>query len=440
MGKAGSSASRFILHLFWTLGARIFIAAGSLLTGVIVARLLGAASVGILASLNVITLVALTFGGIGLPSAITFLVARDRQRLKPVLLNTVAFGIITGSILTLLVITLCIVRPELFGATPAQLVQIVAFAIPFQFLQLCCLGMFLGLGNIGRYNMFDMLSQTFLVINPLIVLWLLGMELPPLVLTNAAAAALLSLLALFILFRIANRTGAGDLRFDTKLMGEMLRYGSKFYVAMAASVIIIRADLLIVNYFRGSVESGVYAVSTQVGTLLMLIPGVISTVLFPRVSEVHAASADITCRVTRHAALLMLIVCIGAIPFALLLPVLYGPAFVDVPFQVFILLPGVYLLGLETVQVQYFNSLGLPRAVPIFWLATMTLTLTLDLIFVPVFGAYAAAAVSSISYALMFVLIAFYFRVKTGKRFSESFLIGSAEFRGLLKMTSRAEG
>src|SRR5690349_2478805 len=121
---------RFSRQVVWTLGARLFIAAGSLLTVKIVAKLLGAEGVGIIASLNVITLVALTFGGIGLSSAITFLVARDRQRLRPVLLNTIAFVATGGSFLTLAIIVLAIARPQLFGDIPVALVTIVAFAVP----------------------------------------------------------------------------------------------------------------------------------------------------------------------------------------------------------------------------------------------------------------------------------------------------------------------
>jgi O-antigen/teichoic acid export membrane protein len=430
---AEAEKPRFSRQVAWTLGARLFIAAGSLLTGVIVARLLGAESVGILASLNVITLVALTFGGIGLPSAITFLVARDRKRLKPVLVNAFGFAVAVGGLLTFTIIVLAMLKPELFGGIQAKLVMIVAFAIPFQFLQLCCLGLFLGLGNIGRYNLFDVLSQALLVVNPLVILWLLGMGLPTLVSANVLAAAFLSMLALFFLLRTANRnTSAGNRTFDLRLMGEMLRYGSKFYIAMSASIIIIRADLLIVNYFRGSAEAGVYAVATQVGTLLMLLPGVISTVLFPRVSEAPDTGAEMTCRVTRHASLVMLLVCLAAIPFAFLLPLLYGPAFAGVPLLVLILLPGVYLLGMETVQVQYFSSIGLPRAIPAFWVAALAVTLSLDLIFVPQYGAYAAAAVSSISYALMFVLVAVYFRKWTGMTFADSFLLSGKELRELL--------
>jgi len=41
------------------------------------------------------------------------------------------------------------------------------------------------------------------------------------------------------------------------LLKKMLGYGVKFYVSIMASVVIFRADLLIVNHFRGAGEAGV---------------------------------------------------------------------------------------------------------------------------------------------------------------------------------------
>ncbi len=430
---AESGAARFSRHVALTLGAKIVIAGGSLLAGVIVARWLGAASVGIVASLNVMTLLTITFGGIGMPSAITYLVARDRQRMRSMMSNAVVFAAIAGVVLALGLVALARVKPDIFGDIPTQLITIAAVAIPFHLLTLFCLATFLGLGDIKRYNILDLLAQAFLFINPLVLLCLFGLGLFSLISANAITAAVISLLTLPVLFRAAKPAETEHiLSLDKHLLGEMLRYGLKFYVAMAAAVIILRADLLLVNYFRNAAEAGVYAVASQVGTLLMMLPGVISTVLFPRVTEARDASADMTCRVTRHSALILLVVCLAVIPAVFLLPVLYGPAFTDVPFLVLLLLPGVYLLGMETVQVQYFNSLGLPFAIPVFWLVTMLVNVTLDLIFIPRYGAYAAAVVSSISYALMFALVAAYFRTKTLKPFSEAFIIQLSEIRSIV--------
>lgn len=437
---AETGTARFSRHVALTFGARILIAGGSMLAGVIVARWLGAASVGVVASLNVITLIALTFGGFGLPSAVTYLVARDKERLKPLATIASSYALIAGVVLALGVVLLTMLKPSLFGTTPLGLVVIAAIAIPFQMLTQFCMSAFLGIGDIGRYNLFDLASQGLLILSPLVALVLLGLGLLSLVTMNTTTAAALSVVVLLILIRTANMRLARDkFRFDLDLMREMFHYGLKFYVAMLSSAIIFRADLLIVNYFRDSAEAGVYAVSTQVGTLLMLIPNVISTVLFPRVSESNQTSSEMTCRVTRHTVLIMLAVAIAAIPAAFVLPLLYGPAFEAVPWQVVILLPGVYLLGLETVQVQYFNSQGLPKLIPLFWVGSMILFVTLDLIFVPSFGAYAAAAVSCITYSLMFVLVATYFRIRTGISFRQSFLMNGEEFRSLFAFSSQYE-
>src|SRR5207302_6614801 len=81
----------------------------------------------------------------------------------------------------------------------------------------------------------------------------------------------------------------------------------------------------------------------------------------------------------------------------------------DATNQLLILLPGVYLVGLESVLVQHFTGTGLPFAIPLFWLITMVLNVALNLTFVPVWGARAAALNSTLSYALIFVLVAVHF-------------------------------
>ncbi|MFN0277985.1 MAG: oligosaccharide flippase family protein [Pyrinomonadaceae bacterium] len=429
---AESGTARFSRHVALTLGARLVIAGGSMLAGIIVARWLDAASVGIVASLNVMTLLTITFGSIGMPSALTFLVARDRPRMKAVMTNAVFFAAVVGIFLALGLIALTRLKPDIFGEIPTQLITIAAVTLPFHLLSLFCLAAFLGLGDIKRYNLFDLATQGFLFINPIVIVCLFGLGLLALVSANAITTAAISLLILPLLFR--TEKNEYSFRFDARLMAEMLRFGSKFYLAMISSVIILRADLLLVNYFRSSAEAGVYAVASQVGTLLMMVPAVISTVLFPRVTEAGDASAEMTCRVTRHAALILLGVCLAVIPAAFLLPYLYGPAFADVPYLVLILLPGVYLFGMEIVQVQYFSGLGLPKAVPLFWFVAMAVNVILNLIFVPSYGAYAAAVVSTVSYSLMFALVAIYFKRQTGRSFSESFLISREELRNILKL------
>jgi O-antigen/teichoic acid export membrane protein len=429
-----SGAIRFSRDVALTLGARIFIAGGSLLTGVIIARTLGAESVGILASLSVLTVLAVTFGGFGLPSAITFIVARQNNRLKRVVLYAVLLAFVIGGMLAAAIAALANFRPGLFGSVPVILVVITVCVIPFHLVSMFCLAALLGLRRMEIYNLLDMLPPLLLVINPMIVLIVLRLGVFELVVVNSVSLLILSLFVLVMLIRTAQDQTYGGWQFESGLLKEMFRLGSRFYFAMAASIVVFRADLLIVNYFRDPSEAGVYAVSTQVGTLLMLIPTVISTVLFPKASEAGESSAEMTSRVTRHASLIMLLVCLAAVPLAFLLPLIFGRAFSGATVQVLILLPGVFLCGIETVQVQYFSGIGLPRMIPFFWGVVMMFSFILDLALVPFYGANGAAAVSSVSYSLIFVLVAIYFRSKTGIPFARTLFVDGSELRDLLNL------
>jgi O-antigen/teichoic acid export membrane protein len=205
-----------------------------------------------------------------------------------------------------------------------------------------------------------------------------------------------------------------------------------------AAILIFRVDLLIVNHFRGAAEAGVYAVASQVANLLTMLPGVIAMLLFPRVASRQDPTGEFAIQVTRHVSFLMLIMCAAVAALSFLLPFVYGARFADATIQLLILLPGICLIGIESVLVQHFTGTGLPAAIPVFWLITLAVSIGLNLALVPVFGARGAALTSTLSYSLIFLFVAVYFCIKTGRRPLEIFLLRSRELRHLLAQVGLA--
>jgi O-antigen/teichoic acid export membrane protein len=317
------------------------------------------------------------------------------------------------------------------GDVPTGLLTVVAIALPVQMLTYMSLGIYLGLERIGKYNLIDLSLQGIILANAIVTLILLGLGIREFVLVGAVANMIAGVVVLCMLARDTRSVG-GVFRRNGKLMREMIGYGIRFFVAMAAGLVILRGDLLIVNYISGASEAGVYAVATQVATFLHMMPNVISTLLFPRTSAAQDESGQLTCRVTRHAVFIMVVLCIAAIPCAYLLPLLYGPAFSAVPVLFLILLPGVFMLGIETIQVQHFTGLGLPRVISAVWVMLMIFNIALNVVLVPRFGAYGAAVSSSVSYAIVFAFIAVYFRANTGRTFGEAFILRREELRDVV--------
>lgn len=403
----------FVSGVAVTFATRIAILGCALASSVIVARWLGPEGTGALAVLNVTAALALQLGSAGMPSAAAYFIARNRNSLRRVWGTGLKFTLAAGILIAVVIIGAGKLRPELFNGISAQLVMIAAISIPFQLLTLLGLNVLLAVDRIRLMNLLDALSSFLLFVNAIVMLVIWRRNLVTLLTGNTAVAIVVSLLLVWSLARLSAREVPAPAIADRSLLKQMLVYGVKFYVSTFAGFVIFRADLLIVNRFGGAPAAGVYAIASQVSFLLMMLPTVIASLLFPRVASRQEEAAEYAVRVTRHTSFTMLLVCVAAAGASFALPVVYGASFGDATIQLLILLPGIFLVSLESVLVQYFAGTGLPAAIPVFWVITMVVNIALNLASVPRWGARAAAVNSSLSYALIFLLVAIYFRQKT---------------------------
>jgi O-antigen/teichoic acid export membrane protein len=134
----------------------------------------------------------------------------------------------------------------------------------------------------------------------------------------------------------------------------------------------------------------------------------------------------------------MLLCCLAAVPLSLLLPIVYGPVFSDATTLLLILLPGVFFIGLQSVLVQHFNAMGLPKTVPVFWVVTLVINLVMVFLMVPRYGARGAAWASTISYSLISFLMIGYFLVETRRSLSELFVLRPVEVKSLVGLALRS--
>lgn len=385
----------------------------SVAAGIIVAHWLGAKGVGELAVINVAVATVVQLGSFGLPSSNTYFIAQDRAHFRAAVVNSLLFAALAGTVLTVALSVAAVVRPDWFGFVPPELIRVAALSIPFQLVTLIGLNILLALGKLREFNLLDLVGQSVVLVNALLILAVLRQGLDVLVKLNTITSVLVSLVVVVLLIAGGRKFVDSKWRADAALLRRMITYGLKFHISVLAGAIIFRADLLIVNHFRTPEEAGVYSVATQFGMMLMLLPSVIATLLFPRVTAEQDAHGETTWQVTKHTALIMLVCCLAAVPLSFLLPLVYGAAFSEATTLLLILLPGVYLIGVESVLVQHFSALGLPRTIPIYWVVTLVVNLVLVFALVPQFGAYGAAIASTVSYALIFALVTFYFLATT---------------------------
>jgi len=158
----------------------------------------------------------------------------------------------------------------------------------------------------------------------------------------------------------------------------------------------------------GAQAAGYYSISETMAENILTLPVVVGTILFPKLSGMTNDGEKM--QLTKKAALIttaflapiMIIASILAKPAVQLV---FGKSFLPAVTPFIWLMPGSFFLGIETVIVQYLNSLGFPKVIAYSWLLVTVLNIGLNLWAIPAYGLNGAAIVSTLTYSLIFVFI-----------------------------------
>src|SRR5258708_6411069 len=160
-GAFGSFASGVAL----TILTRLLMLVGTVGASVIVARWLGPEGLGSLAVLNTTIVLTLAIGSLGLTSANTYFIAKDRKTLAPVWANAIVFALCGGALVAIAVGALAKIAPALFGGVSLDLIVIPVLSIPFQFLLSLGLNVLLAMDRIRQLNFMDALAPALALLH-----------------------------------------------------------------------------------------------------------------------------------------------------------------------------------------------------------------------------------------------------------------------------------
>lgn len=412
-----------------TLGGRGLVVGVGLVSSIVTARFLGAEGRGLLAALSVLTGLSLQFGNPGLHTGNVYVVARHPERTRGVLGNTLVVSLVAGALAAIVSCATALLRPGWFPGIPFPLIALTATVLPFQFMAFLYQNTLLGMGETAAFNLFEVGNKiaTFLLLAAWLVLF-----------GGGAAGAAVLFAAMAVLFGSASalychRRVPFRPVLDRTLFAEMLRYGGRVYLSCLLAYLVIRSDLLLVNFFLGTADAGVYSIAVQIADTLLLLPVTVGMILLPRVAGERGGGEEVTARVLRHTAMLLAALCLAAgVLVGPVVRLLYGAEFEGSILATRLLLPGVLALGLNGVLMNHFGGRGMPAITALAPAAGLALNVGLNLYVVPRYGIAGAALTSSLAYGLMlFLSLAAFVRAGRVGLF-RSLVVSSDDLRGLL--------
>ncbi|MEO7801462.1 MAG: polysaccharide biosynthesis C-terminal domain-containing protein [Ginsengibacter sp.] len=196
---------------------------------------------------------------------------------------------------------------------------------------------------------------------------------------------------------------------------DFIKLFSYTLVAFSANLVfflLYRIDYWFVKYFCSAADLGNYIQVSKIGQLFFLLPGVMASVVFPLTAGGNKKDVkDILAVVSRSIFVLYFAICLCLIVIGYwLFPFLFGDSFSKMYLAFIFLVPGILALStLYTLTAYYAGKNRINVNIKGAFIS-LVIMIAADLIVIPRYGIYGAAAVSSISYIIFHVYVLNVFR------------------------------
>jgi lipopolysaccharide/colanic/teichoic acid biosynthesis glycosyltransferase/O-antigen/teichoic acid export membrane protein len=380
-------------------------AQGGALAAVAVASLLVARAGGptVLGEYALLRVLPWLFGVVfscGLPTATAFFLASDQhknRRLRP----TLGLMTIAGSVIGSLAWLGCseIIQSVFFKQMAIRLVALMSFVVITQLVTVTAKGCCQGGADIGGANLIIVAEELWFVFCYPVVLGAFGNRgVDSVVLTLIVSGLLASATGIWCLARRGFFAEFGLP--DTSLAKRIAAYGARGQLGNMLWLTNLRFDFVLLGALAGPAVLGIYAVASKFAELMRLAPTAINYVLYPRFANLGFKHATIENRrlLPRATMLTVLMTPVVAL-LAYVGPVLlYGSAFrgAVVPGEIIII--GLSIEGAAAVSSAYLLGVGRPGLNSVGMGVGTTITVILDVILIPKYGALGGAVTSAITY------------------------------------------
>jgi O-antigen/teichoic acid export membrane protein len=391
--EAERQQADFARSALWVLGGNVGMLGLGYLASLVTARLLGASARGLVAVMEVGADVAVGLLGVGVPAACIYYGSR-RRRLLPTLLGNALLQSLGLTVVALAVGFLAAgaLHDRLAPAYDERLWYLAAALVPLMFLDYTNASLLTARFAFRLRSVLQMAGRAASLIAAIVLIGVLGW---------GVAGALVAMMSSFVVgFAGAARLQfSGGVRLSRLVAVAMVRYGVRVQIGRLLQTVNARFDVLVLAALAPLHVVGSYAIAQIVAELVLLLSISLGTVLTPTVAA--ARGADRTRDVIRLGSLLAVAGIIGVgIGGPLLILIGYGPAFRPalVPFAV--LLPGMWFLSMGSLCGDGLRGRGRPGVASLIAVAEVIVTIALDLLLIPPYGAVGAAVASVCAYAV----------------------------------------
>jgi O-antigen/teichoic acid export membrane protein len=362
----------------------------------ILARSLGPTGRGTIAFITVSALVLAKLAGLGMGEAATVLAARRAESRGALLANLVLFvsssALVVGGLGFAVLLSLSGERPA--GIGPAELAILGGAAVAIALIEASAAFLI----GCGRLRQVALITATMHWVYPVLLAfgWLVG----GLTVTRAAVIWVVSELTIVLVLLGQSVREVGLARPSPRLLLESILFGVRAWAGSLARLLNFRTDQILMGFLASEAALGIYAVAVNTSEALLYLPTATATALVPVVARADSESrAWETLRAFRSTVLVTagLVVAAAALgPLAL--PVVFGSAFSGSVVPFLLLVPGAFGFVATAIFSSALMASSSPGRSSLGPFVSLVVSIALDVLLIPRFGASGAAAAASVAF------------------------------------------
>ncbi len=380
-----------------TLITRLIVFGLSLMTNIILARSLGPQGRGIYAVAVLIPSIITLLAALGLGPANVYHLSKRLIDLDDLIGHSTSLALLLGSACFLILLAyLKLSGSSTFAGVAAQYVLVACLSIPFSLLTSFLQGILQGDGRFIRFNVVLLVNYAALLVTLVAAVLLFSERTLGAVAAFTVSTIATTAVAAYCVAPISHFS----FRLRRATLRPLLRFGLISYLGSLTSFVNYRFDVLIVNFFAGARQVGLYAVGTGLAEIVWYLANSAAIVLAPRVAASELEDADrLTEQVGRVITALALV---AAGVLALLTPfvvvLFFGSAYAESTWAVWLLLPGIVTFSIGKILSTYLLGRNKLKVDLLASFVALVVTIALDFTLIPSYGFRGAAIASSIAY------------------------------------------
>lgn len=363
----------------------------------LLSRLLGPAGRGTFYLPILGATIVLAFCKLGLDQANIYLAANRGVSVDRLSAQNTLVSLVMGSLGFLVTIGLPWVAPRLFGETPVLYLIAAAATVPLGIHWQLSSGL---LSLVGQPFWHYRAGAIGAIVQMAIVCVLLPWGLSP---GKALLAVLLATAVSWAVISSAlHRVAALRPAIDAPLFAQTLRHTLILHAASLLLFLHLRLDMFMVKAWLGIAALGLYSLSAVLGETLMLATESVALAILPgQVADTIAGASARALRASRAVVVVGTVLALGwVVVGASLIRIVFGSDFAGSYPPLLVLLPGMVAMGVQRVCSAPALKSGRPQAILGISAASLACNATLNVFWIPRFGAVGAAAASTVSYML----------------------------------------